>query len=40
MALGNVKFFTESKGFGFINIEGGEKIFVHAIAIAFHLCDN
>ncbi|WP_316762119.1 cold shock domain-containing protein [Pedobacter aquatilis] len=33
MASGKVKFFNESKGFGFIKTESGEEIFVHATAL-------
>jgi CspA family cold shock protein len=29
MATGTVKFFNDSKGFGFIKSESGEEIFVH-----------
>ena len=29
MQKGTVKFFNETKGFGFITSEGGEEIFVH-----------
>jgi len=29
MAKGTVKFFNETKGFGFIKAENGEEIFVH-----------
>lgn len=29
MQKGTVKFFNETKGFGFITAEGGEEIFVH-----------
>ena len=29
MSIGKVKWFSDKKGFGFIEVEGGEDVFVH-----------
>lgn len=37
---GTVKFFNESKGFGFIKSENGEEIFVHANGLIDTIREN
>lgn len=40
MKKGTVKFFNESKGFGFITEESGEEIFVHASGLKEDIREN
>jgi CspA family cold shock protein len=41
MATGTVKFFNESKGFGFITpTSGGKEVFVHVTGLIDHIREN
>jgi CspA family cold shock protein len=41
MNTGKVKFFNQTKGFGFITVEGtGEEIFVHVTGLKEEIRDN
>ena len=40
MAKGTVKFFNESKGFGFIKAENGEDVFVHVSGLKGEIREN
>jgi len=40
MNTGTVKFFNETKGFGFIKAENGEEIFVHATGLNSEIKEN
>ena len=40
MQNGTVKFFNETKGFGFIKAENGEDIFVHVSGIKENIREN
>lgn len=40
MKKGTVKFFNETKGFGFIKAEDGEEIFVHVSGLKNDVRDN
>ncbi len=40
MKNGTVKFFNESKGFGFIKSDSGEEVFVHVTGIKEEIREN
>jgi CspA family cold shock protein len=40
MKKGTVKFFNETKGFGFIKSENGEEIFVHVSGLKSEIREN
>lgn len=40
MKKGTVKFFNETKGFGFIKAEDGEEIFVHVSGLKNEIQEN
>lgn len=40
MKTGTVKFFNETKGFGFIKEEGGQEIFVHVTGLKQEIREN
>jgi CspA family cold shock protein len=40
MKKGTVKFFNETKGFGFIKAEDGEEIFVHVSGLKTEIQEN
>ena len=40
MQTGTVKFFNDSKGFGFIKTESGEEIFVHVSGLIDKVREN
>ena len=40
MKTGTVKFFNEAKGFGFIQPENGEDIFVHSSGLLDNIREN
>ncbi|MBX3164667.1 MAG: cold shock domain-containing protein [Bacteroidetes bacterium] len=40
MKKGTVKFFNESKGFGFIKAEDGEEVFVHVSGLKEDIREN
>jgi CspA family cold shock protein len=40
METGTVKFFNEAKGFGFIKVDSGQEIFVHATGLSDKIKEN
>lgn len=40
MKKGTVKFFNETKGFGFIKTEDGQEVFVHATGLKEEIREN
>ncbi|MDB4924188.1 cold-shock protein [Mucilaginibacter sp.] len=40
MQTGTVKFFNETKGFGFIKSDSGEEIFVHVSGLSDQIREN
>jgi CspA family cold shock protein len=40
MKKGTVKFFNETKGFGFIKEDGGQEIFVHVTGLVDKIKEN
>jgi CspA family cold shock protein len=40
MKKGTVKFFNETKGFGFIKTEDGQELFVHATGLKQEIREN
>lgn len=40
MKTGIVKFFNDEKGFGFIKVDGGEDLFVHAKGLVDKIKEN
>lgn len=40
MQKGTVKFFNETKGFGFIKTESGQELFVHVSGLADEIREN
>ncbi|HEU4719704.1 MAG TPA: cold shock domain-containing protein [Bacteroidia bacterium] len=40
MQNGTVKFFNQTKGFGFIKTENGEEVFVHVTGLKEEVRDN